>query len=343
MIGKVVVLSFLGYFLLGGGLGSLGRAEQEGQNTLAKLTEEAKKEGHFVIYQSPVVPDIKAVLDSFTKKYPFIKGEQYRAGSVSLINRVLMESKAKAGKWDVLIINSMFLEQLKRKDLLLNYPSAERSGYGKGFRDEEGFWNGIFINTQVVAYNTKLVAPKDVPKSFMDLLDPKWRGKIAMDSEPYEWLAGLEKQWGKEKAWDYLKKLGQQKVTLRQGRTLITQLCSAGEFPLILPIYGYEAERIKRQGAPVNWVPLDPVIANQLGIGMAKTASNPNTAKLFIDFALSKEGQTVLRDVGRIPARLEVKPNPPTLTEGIKIIPSDPNLGDEVSRVLKEFNANFKK
>ena len=101
-------------------------------------------------------------------------------------------------------------------------------------------------------------------------------------------------------------------------------------------------ERKKQGGAPIDWAALDPVSLSQEGIGLAKIPVNPNTAKLFIEFALSKEGQTVVREFGRIPARLEIKPDPPKLTEGVRMVPSDPNLGDEVPRVLKEFNAIFK-
>ena len=309
---------------------------------IAKFIEGARGEKRIVIYHAPVVPDIKMILDRFTQKYPFMSGEQYRASSVSLVNRVMAEARAKVNKWDVIINNSLFLQQLKKDDVLLKYPPAERSAYGKGFRDEDGYWNGIFINTHVVCYNTRLVAPKDVPRSYMDLLDPKWAGRIAIESEPYEWVAGIEKVWGRQKAWDYLRQLSKQKVIIRQGRSLLTQLCSAGEFALTLPVYGYDVDRKKREGAPLDWLPLDPVIVNQLGIAVAKTPPSPNAARLFVEFALSREGQSVVREFGRIPARLEIQPDPPRLTQDIHLIPTDPNLGAEVSRVLKEFNSVFK-
>ncbi len=101
-------------------------------------------------------------------------------------------------------------------------------------------------------------------------------------------------------------------------------------------------ERMKKEGAPLEWVGPDPVILSQEGIALAKAPLNPNAAKLFIEFALSREGQSVVRERGRIPARLEIKPDPPKLTEGIRLVPSDPNLGDQVERVLKEFNSLFR-
>ena len=340
--GRMIPWAFIGFFILAT-VSPTTAAELPGADPLLKLVEEAKKEGSLVIYHSPTVPDIKRILDRFLQKYPFIKGEQYRASSVSLVNRVLTEARAKVSKWDVLINNTFFLQQLVKKEILQKYLSAERSAFGPGFRDDEGFWTGLFLNAAVLAYNSRMVSAKDVPRSFMDLTDPKWRGKICMEAEPYQMLAGLEKEWGKEKAWDFLRKLAAQKVVLRQGRSLLTQLCAAGEFPLAFPVYNYDVERNKRAGAPLDWVGLPPVVLSQEGIGLGQAPLHPNAGKLFIEFALSKEGQSAVREFGRIPARLEIKPDPPKLTEGIKLIPSDPNLGNEVERLLKEFNALFRK
>lgn len=326
------------------GINSFAIAQEvRSPESLTKLVQGAKQEGKFTLYHSPNFPDIKLILDGFHRKYPFMKADNYRAGSVALINRVVTEHRAKVNKWDVLILNSLFMQQLKKEGILQKYVTREAAAYGKGFRDEGGYWNGLFVNAQVLGYNTRMVKSKDVPVSFMDLLEPKWKGQIAIDAEPYEWLICLEKEWGREKTWDFVKKLCRQKLTRRRGRSLLCQLLAAGEFPVAIPLYSYKIEQMKSEGAPLEWVAPDPVSANMLGIALAEKPKKPNAAKLFIEFALSREGQQIVRNFKRIPARLEVKPSPARLTEGVRLVPSDPTVADEINRVLEEFEANFRK
>jgi len=313
-----------------------------GPESLTKLIEGAKKEGHLSIYHSTLNEDTKVLTDSFIRKYPFIKLTPYRAGQVALISRIMTEHKAKANKWDVIILNSMLLNDLKKQEILQKYLIHDSSAYARGFRDNEGFWYGLLLNAQVLGYNTKIVRPVDIPRSFMDLADPKWSGKIAIDAEPYEWLMCLEKEWGRERTWNYIKKLSQLRPKVLRGRGLLVQLLAAGEFPLSIPLYSYRIEQMKKERAPVEWVGLDPVSTNIVGIALAETPNNSNTARLFLEFTLSNEGQQAVRELGRIPARFDVKPNPARLTDNIRMVPSEQNHPDDIKRVLKDFSAHMR-
>jgi len=319
--------------------GFLARAEVPSVPDLGKLMEGASKERSLTIYHSTLYEDTKILTDNFLRKYPFIKLHTYRAGQVALINRIMSEHRAQAQKWDVIILNTLLLNDLKKQEALQRYLIRDASAYDGGFRDNEGFWYGLLINAQVLGYNTRIVKSADIPRSFMDLLDPKWIGKIAIDAEPYDWLMCLEKQWGREKTWNYIKNLSQQRPKVLRGRGLLTQLLAAGEIPLSIPLYNYRIEQMKKDRAPVDWVALDPVSANITGIALSEKPSNPSAARLFLEYTLSREGQHDVRELGRIPARLEIKPNPPRLTENLKMIPSEQNQPDDIKRVLRDFNA----
>lgn len=187
----------------------------------------------------------------------------------------------------------------------------------------------------VIGYNTKLVARDQAPKSWEDLLDPKWKGKIALDEENYSWYGAMTQKWGKEKTQRYMRGLAKQDIQLRSGQTLIAQLMAAGEFPVAM-VLAHRIEKMKEQGAPVEWVTtLDPVTVSLHPIGVAAKAPHPNAAKLFIDFILSKEGQQLLLSIERTPAR----PGIDTKMEArkLKLYPIPPELARTMNNCKKSF------
>jgi iron(III) transport system substrate-binding protein len=176
----------------------------------------------------------------------------------------------------------------------------------------------------VLGYNTKLVNKEDVPKTYEELLAPKWKGrKISIDDSAYGLLAGLMRAWGKEKAVEYFKKLAAQDPVVQRGNTNRVQLTMAGEFPLIIA-YAPTIQRETSKGHPMDWVPLEPVPVQVNPMMLAAKAPHPNAGKLFIDFLLSKEGQKMLVGFRRIPVREDVDADPPRLFKGYKRIVEHP-------------------
>ncbi|MGH7928279.1 MAG: ABC transporter substrate-binding protein, partial [Candidatus Binatia bacterium] len=190
------------------------------------------------------------------------------------------------------------------------------------------------------AYNTKMVDEKDLPKDYDDLLHPRWKGKILMDPGDYGWYGALVTTWGRNKADTYMRNLAKQDIQWRRGHTLLLQLIAAGEAPLGLP-YANATERIKKAGAPVDWVDtLKPIVTGLNYIGISARAKHPHTAKLFTDFILSKKGQEIFRSRGRLPARSDVKPLFP------KADPAKLHLAQipgEVHSNIKEYAQQFRK
>jgi iron(III) transport system substrate-binding protein len=181
---------------------------------------------------------------------------------------------------------------------------------------------------------------KEAPRNYTDLLDPKWKGKMLMDSTDYDWFGTLSIVWGKEKTVEYMRRLAKQEPLWRRGHGLTAQLLGAGEVPLAWA-YNFRIERMKNDGAPVDWIEtFDPIVVTVSGMGLSAKASNPNAAKLLIDFATSKRGQQMVRGMRRIPARTDIEPLAPKMDQSklkLKAVPK------EVYLHLDDYAREFRK
>ncbi|MFC1815651.1 ABC transporter substrate-binding protein [Thermodesulfobacteriota bacterium] len=313
------------------------------QDRTDKLIAGAKNEGKLVWYASLNLQDCTAVLRQFEKKYPFIKTALFRLNAERLLEKIFAEDRAKFYKVDA-IMNGGFRQQVtKEAGLLTKYFSPERKAFPEGFKDPEGYWTDTFVNANVLAYNTRMVAPGDIPKSHEDLLDPKWKGKIAMSLKSYEWFMQMLNIMGEEKGLDFMKKLSKQKPAFRSSATTLRDMVIAGEYHMTINTYLGRVQIFKEMGAPIEWVPLNPVIGILHPIGVATHAPHPNAAKLFIDFVLSKEGMELISSFRRIVTRSDVDTDPPNLTKGIKIYPSDPRRAKDYNKYMKMFQNIFLK
>lgn len=300
----------------------------------------AKKEGEVSLYLSTNLTDANGLIQRFNQKHPFITVELYRTENEKLLSRILTEASAGKFTADVILISSFEVRVLMQKKLLQKYVSAESQFYPEGFTDKDGYWTSVYSIPRVMAYNTKLVKADAAPKSYDDLLQPKWKGSVGLSDSATFWYAGFLKYYGDEKGREYMKKLSAQKPAFRDSETVITQLLAAGEFPLGLT-YSHQIGTLKKKGAPVEWIrTMQPIVTGLKPIALSSKAVHPNAGKLFIDFALSKEGQELIRTFNRIPSRSDV---PSELREGIKLYPADPRWGDKYGRYVEEFREVFLK
>ena len=302
----------------------------------ASLIEVAKKEGKVVWYTSLNINDSNALLARFEQKYPFIKTELLRAGSEQLLNRILTEDSAGRSAHD--LVNLTTINALKKRGLLHAHRSPEMAAYPDQFKDPDGYWATLYNIYYVLGYNRKMVQPKDAPKNWDDLVDPKWKGKIGMDQEEYEWYAGTLNAWGKERAQKFHRALAQQQIHWNRGHTMVAQLMAAGEFPLGI-VYAHRVESMKKSGAPIDWAKTsDPVFVTISPVAVSAKARNPNAARLLMDFVLSKEGQTILRGANRISGRLDIEPLVPDMNPAkLKLFAIDSGVAEDLNRYSKEF------
>jgi iron(III) transport system substrate-binding protein len=172
-------------------------------------------------------------------------------------------------------------------------------------------------------------------------LQPKWKGQIGWDSEEYYLFGALLKARGREKGIEFWRRLAEQKINFRKGYTLITELVSAGEFPVSVSLYQHRVDEYIEKGAPIQWTAPSPLVGGDPNtISVLKNAPRPNAAKLFIDFMLSADGQKLLQDRGRSPGRIGMGAKNPRL-KGAKIFTMRVSP-DEYEQLGREFNKIFK-
>lgn len=289
------------------------------------LIAQAKKEGRVTWYTTVSIPEAKIFIDMFERLYPFIKVDLFRSGTGALVNRVVGEYTARNYAADVLqgVASRGGLGLLKKREIITRYESPEFKFLAGDLKDPQGYWGSTYLNTFVLAYNTRNVKPADVPKSYDDLLKPLWKNRqIFNDTDNFEWFDGLLKAWGKEKGMAYFKRLAAQNQIFQRGARGRVQLVAAGEAPLTIA-YGPHAQAFVNQGAPIEWVPLEPVVVIVNTASLAAKAPHPASAKLLIDFLLSKPAQLKLRELSRIPSRSDVDADPPRLNRGFKKVVQD--------------------
>ena len=300
----------------------------------------AKREGEIVFYASMNLAEANIMIAEFEKRYPSLKVKLNRAGSEKLLTRVLAEARAKRVAADVIQTVEFSMHILKRSGVLARYIAPSDFLYPKNFKDE-GFWTTVYYNPYVTAYNTRLVAPRMAPKTYDDLLDPKWKGKMTMEGTKADWFAGMLQIMGQERGLQYMRQLAKQEPMLREGHELLAQLIAAGEGFFDINIPASSVDRMKEKGAPIDWIALGEAPAIMVGIGLASQAAHVNAAKLFMDFALSREGQRLQQGFGRLVARTDLASEQPAAIKQIKMVPVNPELAEKMNDYAKQLREIF--
>ena len=305
-----------------------------------ELITRTKKEGKVVFWSSMRIEDSRALVAGFEARYPFIKVDIFRAGGEQIVNRALTEHLAGKTTYDVL--NAFALKVLQNKGLLQPYAAPEATHYPVGFKDPQNFWVSLYSGYNVIGYNTKLVSKAEAPRNWDDLLHPRWKGKLLMDDEEYFWHAGMLKHWGEEKGRKYMEALSRQGLQFRNGHALLADLLSIGEFPAAVVVYPDHIEQMKAKGQTVEWVKSsDPILVNLAPVAVAARAPQPNAAKLFLNYSISKEGQEILQKARRASARHDVPPLVPDMDpRKLKLVPLDPEIPTNPEHV-KDFRRAF--
>ena len=219
-----------------------------------RVLEGAKKEGRLVLYTGMDTDEANLYTKEFSKRYPFITSEIFRSSGEKVQARFLVEHRANTHTADIFQTSIIQVYQLKNLKLLARYVSDEAAAYRDGFKDPQGYWTAFYQIPYVIGYNTRLVAPKDAPSSYEDLLNPKWKGWVGLETEEYQWFYHWMQILGRDKGLDYMKKFAGQNPQMRAGHTLLAQLVAAGEIALATVVYSNRIERMKASGAPVDWV-----------------------------------------------------------------------------------------
>ena len=281
-------------------------ATYAGADRAQKILEGAKKEGELTIYTSAQQDDMGALVSAFEKKYG-IKVTMWRSSSEKVLQRAVQEARGNRHTMDVAETNGPEMEALSREKILTAVKSPYLADLIAPAVRPHGEWVGTRLNVFVQAYNTKLVKKEELPKTWEDLAQPKWKGRLGIEQEDSDWLAGEFAELGEAHAMKVFKDMvAANGVSVRKGHTLLTQLVVSGEIPLALTVYNYKAEQLKNKGAPIDWFSIGPAIARPNGVGVAAKAPHPHAAVLFFDFEISEEGQKILAGRDFVPTSKKV-------------------------------------
>lgn len=276
-----------------------------GQQRADELLKAAKAEGSLSIYTSN--NDIADLVDEFKAEYG-LDVKTYRASSEAVLQRILQEQKANYRGVDIVETNSGEMNVLSNDGYLYPYQSEYRDKVRpQGLKDN---WTADRFNAFVVGWNTNIVPAGQEPKSFEELAEPQWKGKLAMEIAEVDWFASLTKYWLEHgKSQEEVDRLfdgiaANAKIT--KGHTATGELLGAGQYGVFVSAYTQNVDGQAAKGAPVSWhpangAPVQPITLRPNGFGLMKNALHPASSLLFADFLLT-EGQDALEKVHRIPS-----------------------------------------
>jgi iron(III) transport system substrate-binding protein len=270
-------------------------AMYQGADRQAKLVEAAKREGELSIYHA--YPALTSVLDAFSKKYG-IKVNAWRSGSEAILQRLSTEARAGRHEVDIVQNNAPENEFAHREKLLQEVRSPYLADLIAQAVPAHHEWAGITLDVWTAAYNTNKVKKEDLPKSYADLQDPKWKGKLGVEADDYGWFGALLSELGEAQGTKVFNNVvATNGISVRKGHSLLGTLVASGDVPLGLSLYNWNPAQLKAKGgAPIEGFYIAPVIAQPSTIAMLKGAPHPAAALLFYDFMLS-EGQQMMANI----------------------------------------------
>lgn len=285
----------------------------------AELYEAAKKEGYVNWYSGLIQNQVvRPIIAGFEAKYPGIRVNVTGGRDTDIMIKILSEAKAGALQADLTEGPSVF-GPLKQADLVEPYHPQNAAGLPDQYKDPNGEWTALILYFLVPAINTELVKPEDEPKSLEDLLDPKWKGKMAWSGEmsvggPPGFIAAVLASMGEEKGMEYLRKLSEQQIaTIPSNPRVVLDQVIAGEYAIGLVTYNHHSVISAAKGAPVKWLKIEPAVGAMARSVLLKGGPNPNAAKLLINYLLSPDGAQVIREANYIPSNPAVEAKEPTL------------------------------
>lgn len=265
----------------------------QGADRHAKLVEAARKEGELTVYHA--YPRLTAMLDAYSKKYG-IKVKAWRSGSEAILQRLTSEYRGGRFEADIVQNNAPEMEAAHREKLLQEVRTPSTADLIPQALPGHREWVGITLDVWTAAYNTDKVKKEELPKSYQDLQDPKWRGRLGIEANNHAWFGTLVSELGEEKGnRTFNNIMATNGMSARKGHSLLANLVASGEVPLALTVYNWNPEQLKTKGSPIEGHFIQPVIAQPSTIGLLKRAPHPAAALLFYDFMLN-EGQKMLVD-----------------------------------------------
>ncbi len=309
-------------------------ATYEGRDRMDKITAAAKKEGALTLYTTIAEKDLPSIIKPFEEKYG-IKVTVWRAGTDKVLQRTVQEARAGRNEVDAIHFGSPEMEALSREKVLQAVATPVHKDLLAGSVPTHREWAATILSVWVQAYNTNAVKKADLPRTYQDLLDPKWKGKLGIEVKNDDWFATVVSQMGEQKGVEFFKKLvATNGISPRKGHTLLNNMVVSGEVPMALTVYNYMPQQAKEKGAPIDWFVIEPAIARSNAIGVTRKSPHPAAALLFYEYMLGPEGQKAMVSIDYVPTNSKVE----SPLKGMKIVTTDPVRSlDEADKWSKLF------
>ena len=300
--------------------------------------EAALREGEVQVYADVSPREAEALEQLLGERYPGITVRWTRGLDRELLRRVLAEDRDGVPRFDVFLGDAGTI--LKSAGLADRWRPSEVVALRPEHVDPDGAWYGAAATYYVLQYHIELVPYETLPKRYVQLAAPQFFGRLAIEEEPLTWLKGLVEVWGREATIGMLEPLGRQAVVQRHGPQTLADFVSAGRHSIAITNRIDAVERDRRAGAKTAWVPIEPVIVQPTATVVSVRAGHPNAARLFANFLLSTDAQILLAQLGRIPTRRDVDPEPPSGIRGLRTHFTLPPEGDAEAE-LRALNADL--
>lgn len=300
------------------------------------LVAKAQSERELVVYGTALVTQFDKFIEPFKRRYPFIKAQYARTTGEALTTKIFQEVSARQLSADAILINNYTQRIFMKKNIITAYLPPAAKNFPAGFADKQGYWYGFYLVPYAITYNSNLVSKANAPKSFDDLLLPRWKGQISLEREEYLVTQAHSQFLGQAKALDYFKKLARQDLIMINGHSKQAVLLTAGEFPIIAYSDIARTEELKRKGAPVEWVRAEPHVTVLVSASITREAKHPAAARLFMNYLASDEGQKEVLSMDKPPALPKFQPD---YLRGLNLFPADWTLSDtfeEYNKIYRE-------
>lgn len=283
-------------------------AEAAFQKLAKELYPKAQKEGALIVYSVWDVEHLRVITEAFTKRFPGIKATYWQARNPEIVTRVLTEFQGGQASVDV-ILSDNAPSVLRAAGAMASYETIQKDVLVL----HDPTLPTVSLQVQALTFNTKKIKPAEMPKSWEEVANPKFKGMVALD-DPMRagplssMLAGLKEQWKDDNRFNhFLRGLKALNVPVHKSTSAMFRLVIAGEYAICMPALLHDVIEEKEKGTPVDYLKTVAPIVFPRQAGIYGKAPNPSAARLFAEWAISLEGQKVIDSVGRESSRKDFK------------------------------------
>lgn len=291
-----------------GSAGATVAAAKAFEKVSQDLYPKAKQEGNLIVYSVWDVEHLKVVSDAFMKHYPGIKASYWQARNPEIVTRALTEFQGGQSSFDV-VLSDNAPSVIRAAGAIMNYETVQKDVLYL----HDPTLPTVSLQIQALAFNTKKMKPADLPKSWEDVANPKFKGLVALD-DPMRagplssMLAALKTQWKDDGRFNnFLKGLKALGVPVHKSTSAMFRLVISGEYPICMPALLHDVIEEMHKGTPISYVKTNPPVLFPRQAGIYAKSPNPNAAKLFAEWLISEEGQKTIDSVGRETSRNDFK------------------------------------